>query len=119
MSTLSIILFIYSIVLMAFIVHFSRKSELFRQEKNDLSKMADLDMINELMKRGILSAAPDGKGLNISPDVLREVHFHHMQEQQATNMKNAVDSAALTTALTIGLIHGLDSNNNNNSNIHL
>ena len=74
----------------------------------DLSQTSDTDMINELMKRGILSASPDGNGLSISSEVLREVHFNHMHEQQMTNVKNAIDTAALTAAMSAGALHGSD-----------
>lgn len=79
-----------------------------RNKHVDVSQAEDLDMINELIKRGILTNVPGSGGLGITPEVLREVHFHHMHMQQMADIKNAVDDAAMTTAMTIGMFHDMD-----------
>ena len=83
-----------------------------RNKRINVSKADDLDMINELMKRGILTNIPGVSGLTIRPEVLRKVHFHHMHVQQMTDIKNTVDDAAMTAAITLGVFRSMDEHDN-------
>ena len=83
-----------------------------RNKRINVSQADDLDMINELMKRGILTNIPGVSGLTIRPEVLRKVHFHHMHVQQMTDIKNTVDDAAMTAAITLGVFRSMDEHDN-------
>lgn len=89
MTTLFFIVLDFFLMICLYIVIQDKKAK-----AADLSKTSDTDLINELTKRGILTAASDGSGLCISSDVLREVHFNSLHAKQMQDIKNSVDFAA-------------------------
>lgn len=107
-------LYILLIVILLEFVFIFYVNAFMQKKRTDLTKAADLDMINELIKRGILSAAPDGNGLSISPEVLRQVHFSHMHEQEMADIKNTINAAVIGSAMTMRNIHDSD-----NDHLHL